>query len=65
MKRICNQCQTEMREDCILEGYGTESIYIKKKVKGFLNSVYAVPKVALCTNCGCVVFYIDEYKDFE
>lgn len=65
MKRICNQCQTEMIEDCIFEVHGAVSVNIKKKVKGFLNSVYAVPKVAVCTNCGCVVLYIDEYKDFK
>ena len=39
-------------------------IMIKKKGKGLFNSVSAKPKAGVCPNCGCVVFYIDEYKDF-
>lgn len=65
MKRICNQCQTEMIDDCTVDGerswYG---IKIKKKRKGLFNSVSAIPKAAVCPNCGCVLFYIDEYEDF-
>ncbi|MCB2340238.1 hypothetical protein [Clostridium estertheticum] len=65
MKRICNQCQAEMIDDCSvnveLSMYG---IMIKKKGKGLFNSVSAKTKAGVCPNCGCVVFYIDEYKDF-
>jgi len=65
MKRICNQCQTEMIDGCSVnvEG-GLYGIKIKKKGTGLFNSVSAKPKVAVCPNCGCVVFYIDEYRDF-
>ena len=63
MKRICNQCQTEMIDDCRVESFG--GITISKKGKGFIfNTEYGTPKAAVCPNCGCVVFYIDNYKDF-
>lgn len=65
MKRICNQCKIEMIEGCSVNVecslYG---IKIKKKGTGVLNGVSAKPKAAVCPNCGEVVFYIDDYKDF-
>jgi hypothetical protein len=65
MKRMCNQCQAEMIENCSIKLDGAlYGIKIKKKGKGLFNSVSAIPKVAVCTNCGSVGLYIDEYKDF-
>lgn len=66
MKKICNQCQTEMIEDCNInvEG-GMYGIKISKKGKGLFNKVSAKPKAAVCPNCGCLIFYIDEYKEFN
>ena len=62
MKKICNQCQTEMIDNCRVESLG--GITISKKGKGiFLNTTYGIPKAAVCPNCGCVIFYIDNYKD--
>ncbi|MBS4537099.1 nucleic acid-binding protein [Clostridium sp. D2Q-11] len=65
MKKTCIHCQTEMIEDCSVnvEG-GMYGIKIKKKSKGFLNSISAKPKAAVCPNCGYVALYIDEYKEF-
>ena len=61
MNRICNQCQTEMIEDCKVnvewELYG---IKISQKGKGLFNSVSAKPKASICPNCGYVALYIDE-----
>jgi hypothetical protein len=54
-----------MIDDCSVnvEG-GLYGIKIKKHVKGIFNSVSAKPKASVCPNCGCVIFYIDEYRDF-
>jgi len=38
-------------------------IRIKRRGKGPFNSVSAVPKAAVCPNCGVVVFYIENYED--
>jgi hypothetical protein len=62
MKKICTQCQTEMIEDCKVESFG--GISISKKDRGFFNTTYGTPKAAVCSTCGCVIFYIDNYKDF-
>jgi hypothetical protein len=66
MRRICNQCQTDMIEDCKVnvEG-GMYGIKISQKGKRMFNSVSAKPKAAICPNCGYVAFYIDEYKEFS
>lgn len=62
----CNQCQYEMVRDCNVnvEG-GMYGIKINKKKKGLFNKVSAKPKAAVCSNCGYVAFYIDEYKEFS
>ena len=66
MKRTCNQCQTEMIEDCKVSiEDGMYRIKIIKKGKGIFNSVSAKPKASVCPNCGYVAFYIDEYKEFK
>jgi hypothetical protein len=66
MKKICNQCQTEMIEDLAIRVEGDlYGIKILKKGKGLFNSISAKPKAAVCPNCGCVIFYIDEYKEFS
>ncbi|MBZ9637179.1 nucleic acid-binding protein [Clostridium sp. FP1] len=63
MKKICNQCQSEMIEDCKVESYG--GVTISKKGKGVIfNTEYAKVKAAVCPNCGCVVLYIDKYIEF-
>ncbi|MBO9128267.1 nucleic acid-binding protein [Bacillus sp. 165] len=66
MKRICNQCQTEMIEECKVTVEGDLSgIKISQKGKGFFNNISAKTKAAVCPNCGYVTFYIDEYKEFK
>ncbi|MGK0464866.1 hypothetical protein [Clostridium sp.] len=65
MKSICNQCQAEMIDDCSVKV--ERSLYgfiIKQKGKGLFKSVSAKPKARVCPNCGNVIFYIEEYKDF-
>lgn len=65
MRRKCNQCETEMIEDCeINKEWNVDNIIISKKYKGFLNYKKAKLKAAVCPNCGHVSFYIDEYKQF-
>lgn len=63
---ICSQCQNEMVTDCdvTVQG-GLYGIKVSKKRKGFLNNVSAKPKAAVCSDCGHVSFYIDEYEDFR
>jgi predicted Zn-ribbon and HTH transcriptional regulator len=62
----CNQCQSEMITDCNVNVEGDLSgIKISKKGKGFFNKVSEKCKAAVCSNCGFVAFYIDEYKKFS
>ncbi|MDR7071549.1 nucleic acid-binding protein [Fictibacillus barbaricus] len=66
MKRICSQCQTEMIADCeVTVQRAMYGIKISQKRKGFFNNVSAVPKSAVCPNCGNVILYIDEFKAFK
>jgi hypothetical protein len=66
MKKICNQCQTEMIEDLTVNvEYDMSGISIKKKVKGLFKNISAKPKAAVCPNCGCLIFYIDNYEEFN
>jgi hypothetical protein len=65
MIRICNQCQTEMINDCnVSVEYDLSGITISQKRKGLFKNVSAKTKAAVCTNCGNVSFYIDEYEKF-
>ncbi|MFP7296962.1 hypothetical protein [Neobacillus niacini] len=62
----CNQCQYEMTKDCKVNvEYDTPGIRISKKWKGSSNKVSAKTKAAVCSNCGYVALYIDEYKEFS
>ncbi len=66
MKRVCNQCQTEMIEDCSVNvERGMYGIKITQKGQGIFNNVSAKPKAAICPKCGYVAFYIDEFKEFK
>jgi len=66
MKRICNQCQTEMIDDCKVTVEGDISgIKISQKGKGLFNKVSAKPKASICPNCGFVALYIDNFKEFK
>ena len=52
-----------MIDNCKVQSFG--EITISKKVKGVIfNTTYAKPKATVCPNCGCVAFYVDNYKDF-
>ncbi|MGE7686493.1 nucleic acid-binding protein [Peribacillus simplex] len=64
MNRICNQCQTEMIDDCKVNVQGgMYGIKVSQK-KGLFSSVSANPKASVCPNCGYVAFYIDEFREF-
>ncbi len=64
--RTCNQCQTQMIEDCNVNVDGTAyGIKIIQKRKGIFNNVSAKPKAAVCPNCGYVALYIDEFREFH
>lgn len=66
MKRICNQCETEMINDCKVNvEYDLSGITISQKRKGLFKNVSAKTKASVCPNCGYVAFYIDEYKEFN
>ena len=43
---------------------GVYGIKISKKGNGLFNKVSAKPKAAVCSNCGYVSFYIEDYKEF-
>lgn len=66
MNRTCNQCQTQMVEDCqvSVEG-GMYGIKISLKGKGVFNNISAKPKASVCPNCGYVAFYIDGFRKFN
>lgn len=40
-------------------------IKISKKGRGLFKKASAKPKAAVCSKCGYVAFYIDEYKEFS
>ena len=62
----CNQCQNEMIKDCNVNIEGDFcGIKISKKGKGLFKKVSAKAKAAVCSHCGYVAFYVDEYKDFS
>lgn len=64
MKRICNQCNCEMVDNCSISVEGAlYGIRIKRKGKGLFNSVSAVPKAAVCPNCGTVIFYVEYFQE--
>lgn len=39
-------------------------VSIKKRGKGLFNNKYAVPKAAICPDCGSVTFYVENPKSF-
>ena len=66
MKRICNQCQSEMVTECKVSVEGVMyGIKISKKRSGLFNKVSAKPKAAVCPSCGFVALYIDEHESFR
>ena len=66
MKKICHQCQTEMIDDCIVSSEGDMAgIKIIQKRKGLFKNVSAKAKASVCTNCGYVALYIDEFNKFK
>lgn len=66
LKRICQQCHAEMVNDCAVTVQGgMYGIKISRKGNGLFNKASAIPKAAVCPNCGGVAFYIDEYKQFK
>ncbi|MCM3704733.1 MULTISPECIES: hypothetical protein [Cytobacillus] len=66
MKRMCNQCQTEMITDCraTVES-DLAGIKISQKRKGLFKNVSAKAKAAVCPNCGNVSFYVEDYQVFN
>ncbi|MFZ0443742.1 MAG: nucleic acid-binding protein [Bacillus sp. (in: firmicutes)] len=66
MKKICNQCQTEMRDHCkVTVEADISGIKISQKGKGLFNKVSAKPRASVCPNCGYVALYIDDFKKFK
>lgn len=62
----CIHCKNEMVKGCNVNVEGVMyGIKISKKRKGLFNKVSAKPKVAVCSNCGYVAFYIDDHKQFR
>jgi hypothetical protein len=59
-------CKSEMVKECNVNVEGVMyGIKISKKRKSLFNKVSAKPKAAVCSNCGYVAFYIDDYKQFR
>jgi hypothetical protein len=66
MRRICNQCQTEMIDDYkVTVEADISGLKISQKGKGLFNNVSAKPKASVCPNCGYVALYIDDFKKFQ
>ncbi|PGM59544.1 nucleic acid-binding protein [Bacillus sp. AFS053548] len=65
--RICNQCKTEMIENCNIniDSFNGFEIKISQKGKRFFNNISVSPKAAVCPNCGLVALYIDEFNKFR
>jgi len=52
-----------MVDNCSISVEGAlYGIRIKRKGKGLFNSVSAVPKAAVCPNCGTVIFYVEDFQ---
>ena len=65
MKRICAQCKVEMIENCeVRVEFNTYNIKVIKKREGLFNNSSDTVKSAICSNCGNVLLYIDNYKKF-
>lgn len=63
---ICNQCQSEMVKDCGVNVEGVMyGIKIFKKRKGLFKKTSEKLKASVCTNCGYVALYVDNYKEFK
>ena len=64
MRRICPDCQFPMEMDCTVESpYG---VYVKKQRKGLFKSTSSKKiKAAVCTNCGHVTMYVENYEEFK
>ncbi|MEK4629390.1 nucleic acid-binding protein [Solibacillus sp. FSL R7-0682] len=63
MIRNCPDCSTEMEMNCfIVNPYG---IQIQKKRKGLFKNTKSVPKAAVCTSCGHVTLYVDNFKAYN
>ena len=61
MRMKCNQCQSEMIEECKVNIQGR--IYrmkISKKAKRLFDNVSVKPKAVGCPNCDYVAFYMNE-----
>ncbi|MDT9025830.1 nucleic acid-binding protein [Rossellomorea yichunensis] len=62
----CTHCKSEMVKGCNVNVEGVMyGIMISKKRKGLFNKVSEKPKAAVCSNCGYVAFYIDDFKQFR
>ncbi|MGM0852483.1 MAG: nucleic acid-binding protein [Bacillota bacterium] len=62
----CIHCKNEMVKGCNVNVEGVMyGIKISEKRKGFFNKVSAKPKAAVCSNCGYVAFYMEDYKSFR
>ena len=64
MQRICPDCQSKMEMNCTLESpYG---VSIRKRRKGLFKSTTTNKiKAAVCTNCGHVTFYVENYEEYK
>ena len=66
MKRICIHCQTEMIDDCkVTVEADLSGIKITQKREGLFNNVSAKTKASVCSNCGYVALYIDDFNKFK
>lgn len=66
MSRICQQCQTEMVEDCSVSvEFDISGIVVTQKRKGLFKNVSEKVKAAVCPNCGNVSFYVEDFKKFN
>jgi uncharacterized OB-fold protein len=64
MQRFCPDCQHSMVNNCQLESpYG---IGVRQRRKGLFKSVTSNKvKAAVCTNCGHVTLYVENYEEYK
>lgn len=68
MKKLCNNCKNEMIDDCSVTSHAVGGVTVTKNKKGIIknikNKAFDEVKALVCPKCGCVEFYIEDYKDF-
>lgn len=62
----CGRCNTEYTDNCdVITEFDGYSVKIRKKKEGVFNNIKEVIKARVCSKCGQVEFYVENYKKFH